>query len=123
MSSFIKLNVSVAKTVIVVTKTRFHESYISLCLENMYSSILNIRESGTAVGFWQYISSCKILKCYENCPIEVKITCLDYFQLEISFYSEKCLCNHFDYVTKIVINKKCKHGLPDHLFFYSIRKH
>ena len=37
MSSFIKLNVSVAKT---VTKTRFHESYISLCLENMYSSLV-----------------------------------------------------------------------------------
>ena len=40
MSSFIKLNVSVAKTVIVVTKTRFHESYISLCLENIYSSLV-----------------------------------------------------------------------------------
>ena len=37
MSSFIKLNVSVAKA---VTKTRFHESYISLCLENMYSSLV-----------------------------------------------------------------------------------
>ena len=61
-----------------------------------------------AVGCWQFISSYKILKCYENRHINIKVTCLDFCQLGIAFYYEKCLCTHFDLVAKIQTNKKCK---------------
>ena len=57
-------NQSVESIIAAMTSfTKLHvKSYQSLCLENLYSSILNIWQCGTLVGFWQYISSCKILE-------------------------------------------------------------
>ena len=73
------------------------------------------------VGCRRYICSYSILKRYEiYYHINVKFTCSNYFELELDFYYEKCLCTHFITYPRFKQTKSVNNKLSDHLFFYRL---
>ena len=82
--------------------------FSSRCWTILIFSSQNDPQRGIAAECWQYTYSYEILKWFVNHHINIKVLISNFFQLEIELYCEKCLCTHFDYMSKVETNKKWK---------------
>ena len=63
----------------------------------------NVPQRGIVANYLQYSS--EILKWLVDHHINIKVLILNFFQLEIDIYCQKCLSTQFDYMSKVEASK------------------